>query len=250
MIVQKGSHYNILEILGKGGMGVVYKAEDTKLHRTVAIKFLHPDLTSDEEAKKRFIREAQAASALQHYNICSIHEIDETSDGQLFIAMEYYEGETLKNKICRELLSIDEIINITTQIAEGLNKAHEKGIIPRDIKPANIFITKEGIVKILDFGLAKKIDQNTVTVMGTKMGTTDYMSPEQIKGEKLDNRTDIWSLGVLMYEMITGHPPFHADYEQTIVYLILNEEPEDICNFRTDVPERLLNILNKVNCKK
>ncbi|MDH3269048.1 MAG: serine/threonine protein kinase, partial [Ignavibacteria bacterium] len=141
MVGQTISHYKILEILGSGGMGIVYKAEDTKLHRTVALKFLPTQLTTDKIAKDRFIREAQAASSLQHNNICTIHEIDETKDGQFFISMDYYEGETLKNKMSKELLSIDEIIAITTQIAEGLNRAHEKGIIHRDIKPANIFIT-------------------------------------------------------------------------------------------------------------
>src|SRR3989337_3164582 len=184
------SHYRVLEELGRGGMGIIYRAEDLKLKRTVALKILPESFTHDEESKRRFIFEAQNASSLQHNNICTIHEIDETPDGQLFIAMDYYEGETLKSKIGKEMLSLDEIIKIITQIAEGLNKAHKHGIIHRDIKPANIFIIKEGTVKILDFGLAKKIDHSQLTRRGVKFGTTDYMSPEQIKGEKVDNRTD------------------------------------------------------------
>src|SRR3989337_1950992 len=243
------SHYRVLEELGRGGMGIIYKAEDIKLKRTVALKVLPESFTRDEESKRRFILEAQAASSLQHNNICNIHDIDETEDGQFFIAMDYYEGETLKSKISKKLLSLDEIIKIITQIAEGLSKAHEKGIIHRDIKPANIFITKDGIVKILDFGLAKKVDQTQFTRRDMKFGTTNYMSPEQIKGEKLDHRTDIWSLGVLLYEMLTGKLPFHADYEQTIVYLILNQEPEDVRDYRPDVPEKLLSILEKSMAK-
>ena len=249
MIGTKISHYKILQKLGEGGMGIIYKAEDVKLKRIVALKVLPESFTKDEESKRRFIFEAQHASSLQHHNICTIHEIDETEDGQLFIAMDYYEGETLKNKIIKGLLSIDEILNTTIQIAEGLRTAHKKGIIHRDIKPANIFITKENIVKILDFGLAKKVDTTQFTGKGSKFGTTNYMSPEQIKGEKVDHRTDIWSLGVLLYEMLTGNPPFYADYEQTIVYLILNQEPEDVRDCRPDVPEKLLSILEKSMAK-
>ncbi|HEX2867432.1 MAG TPA: protein kinase [Ignavibacteriales bacterium] len=249
MIGQTISHYKILEKLGEGGMGVVYKAEDQKLKRTVAIKVLPGSFIQDELSKKRFINEAQTASSLQHNNICTIHEIDELPGGGLFIVMDYYEGETLKNKISSGPLEISEIIELTTQIAEGLKKAHENGIIHRDIKPANIFITNDGTVKILDFGLAKKKDQTLFTRIGSRFGTIDYMSPEQIKGEKVDLRADIWSLGIILYEMLTGEHPFKADYEQAIIYLILNQEPEKAEKFRSDIPERLLRILEKSMAK-
>jgi serine/threonine protein kinase/tetratricopeptide (TPR) repeat protein len=244
------SHYKILEKLGQGGMGIIYKAEDLKLTRTVVLKVLPESLNKDEEFKQRFILEAQNASSLQHNNICTIHEIDETPDGQLFISMDYYEGESLRKRISRDLLSVDEMTGITLQIAEGLYKAHENKIIHRDIKPANIFITKDGTVKILDFGLAKRIDRTQFTRTGIKFGTTDYMSPEQIKGEKVDRRTDIWSLGIVLYEMLTGQHPFQADNEQAILYLILNQEPEDVSKYRTDAPAGLVNILEKSLAKE
>jgi len=183
MIGQTISHYKILEEIGAGGMGVVYKADDTKLKRIVALKFLPPELTRDPEAKKRFLHEARAASALDHPNICSIFEIDETQDGQMYMAMGYYEGQTLKEKIASGPLPLAETINIATQIAEGLNKAHQKNIVHRDIKAANIIITGEGIVKILDFGLAKLKGATKLTKEGTTLGTVAYMSPEQASGE-------------------------------------------------------------------
>ncbi|UCH66420.1 MAG: PD40 domain-containing protein, partial [Ignavibacterium sp.] len=207
----------------------------------VALKFLPPSFSLDDEAKHRFIHEAKAASALEHTNICNIHEIDETDDGQLFLAMAYYDGETLKKKIERGTLKIDEAVDITLQIAEGLSKAHEKNIIHRDIKPANVFITNDGVVKILDFGLAKVAGQSQITKTSSTIGTVAYMSPEQTRGETVDHRTDIWSLGVVLYEMLINHLPFKGDYEQAIIYSILNEEPVLL----NSLPIDLKNILRK-----
>ena len=245
MIGKTISHYKILEKLGGGGMGVVYKAEDTKLKRTVALKFLPPDLTRDDESKVRFIQEAQAASALQHNNICTIHEVDETEDGQLFIVMACYEGDTLKKKIEQNPLDIEDAVNIILQVANGLSKAHEKGIIHRDIKPANVMLTDDGVVKILDFGLAKLTGQTRITKTATTMGTIAYMSPEQSRGETVDKRTDIWSLGVMLYQMVTGQLPFKGEYEQAVVFSILNNDPEPIDNLRTDIPAEIQEIVQK-----
>jgi serine/threonine protein kinase/Tfp pilus assembly protein PilF len=239
------SHYKILAKLGEGGMGVVYEAEDTKLKRTVALKFLPPELTRDPQAKERFIHEAQAASALEHSNICNIHEIDETEDGQLFIVMACYEGEILKDKIERGPLKLEEAVDIAIQIAKGLEKAHKKEIVHRDIKPGNIFITEDGVVKIVDFGLAKLKGQIKLTKEGTTLGTAGYMSPENARGGKVDHRTDIWSLGIVLYEMLTGQLPFRGDYEQAVTYSILNEEPEPVTALRTGIPMKLERIVNK-----
>jgi len=243
------SHYKILEHLGGGGMGVVYKAEDTKLKRTVALKFLPPDLTRDPEAKERFVHEAQAASALQHNNICNVHDIDESPDGQLFIVMDLYEGETLKKKIERGPLPVDQVVDIALQVAQGLSRAHEVGIIHRDIKPANIMVTNRGEVKIVDFGLAKLSGRTLLTKTGSTMGTAAYMSPEQARSEAVDARTDIWSLGVVLYEMLTGRRPFESNYEQALVYSILNEEPKVIREIRPDVSETLEKITRRAMAK-
>jgi len=249
MIGKTISHYKIIEKLGGGGMGVVYKAQDLKLDRFVALKFLPPELTRDEKSKKRFIHEAKATSALEHTNICNIHEIDETDDGVIFIVMSCYEGETLKKKIERGPLKIVDATNIIIQTTEGLTKAHEKNIIHRDIKPANIFITNDGVAKILDFGLAKVAGQTQLTQMGSTVGTVAYMSPEQTRGEKVDRRTDIWSLGVILYEMITGQLPFKGDYEQAVSYSIVNETQEPLTGLRTGVPMELERIVNRVLAK-
>jgi len=229
-------------------MGVVYKAEDTKLKRFVALKFLPPELTCDPDAKQRFIHEAQAASALEHNNICNIHEIDEIpieNRNQTFIVMACYEGEILKDKIQRGPFKIDEAIDLTIQMAQGLEMAHRKGIVHRDIKPGNIIVTEEGVVKILDFGLAKLAGKTKLTKEQTTLGTVAYMSPEQAEGEDVDHRTDIWSLGVILYEMITGQRPFRGEYDQAVVYSIMNEETKPLTGIRTDVPVSLENVVNK-----
>jgi serine/threonine protein kinase/Tfp pilus assembly protein PilF len=243
------SHYKILEKLGEGGMGVVYKAKDTKLERHVALKFLPSDFTRDVAAKERFIQEAKAASSLEHTNICNIHEINETEDGQLFIVMACYEGESLKQKIERGPFKLEEALDIAIQVAQGLAKAHEKGIVHRDIKPANVHVTNDGVAKILDFGLAKLGDRSKLTKEGTTLGTAAYMSPEQAQGEEVDSRTDIWSLGIVLFEMITGQIPFKGEYEQAMVYSIINEHPEPMTGLRTGVPMELERITNKALAK-
>jgi len=222
MIGKTISHYKIIEKIGGGGMGIVYKAKDLKLDRFVALKFLPPHLTTSEEEKQRFIHEAKAASALQHNNICVIHEIDETEDGQIFICMDYYEGETLDKKIKEKPLQIEKAIDITIQIAQGITQAHEREVVHRDIKPANIMLNKDGVVKVLDFGLAKLSRQTKITKESTTLGTVSYMSPEQAKGEDIDHRADIWSLGIILYEMLTGQMPFKGDYDSAVIYSIMN----------------------------
>ncbi len=249
MIGTTVSHYRILERLGGGGMGVVYKAEDTRLKRVVALKFLPPDLTRDPDARERFIHEAQAASALQHASICVVHDIDETPDGRAFLCMEFCEGETLKNKIERGPLPIDAAVDIAMQVAVGLGKAHEHGIVHRDIKPANIMVTGDGEAKILDFGLAKLTGRTMLTREGTTLGTAAYMSPEQTRGEEADRRTDIWSLGVVLYEMVTGRPPFTGEYDHVLFYSIANSDPPPVTAVRTGVPMDLERIIAKALAK-
>jgi serine/threonine protein kinase/tetratricopeptide (TPR) repeat protein len=238
MIGETISHYLILEKIGEGGMGVVYKAEDIRLKRLAALKLLPPALTQNEEAKERFVREARAAAALDHPNICTVYDVDEY-EGQTFMAMAYIAGQSLKEKIAGGPLSIAEAVGIARQVAEGLRAAHEKGIIHRDIKPANIMLAEKGQAKIMDFGLAKLEWAADLTRTATIMGTVAYMSPEQARGEKVDRATDIWSLGCVLFEMLAGVRPFQSDSERAAVYAILNDEPPPISKLRQDVSPEL-----------
>jgi serine/threonine protein kinase len=244
MVGQVISHYRILEKLGEGGMGVVYKAQDTKLDRMVALKFLPKHLLCDEEAKTRFVHEAKAASVLNHSNITTIHEIDEV-EGECFICMEYIEGKSIKEVIKEKGFSIEEILKIAIQVCEGLAAAHEKGIVHRDIKSDNIMLTPRGQVKIMDFGLAKLKGATKLTTTGTTLGTLQYMSPEQAQGKEADHRSDIFSFGVVLYEMITGQLPFQGEHEAAIIYSIINETPEPLARYKANVPEGLQRLVEK-----
>jgi len=236
--------YEILEELGRGGMGIVYKAKDGKLKRTVALKFLPFEWTNDLQAKERFIREAQSAAALDHPNICTVHEIDE-ADGRMFISMAFVEGESLKTRIGRGLLKLDEALSIGLQVAEGLKEAHKKGIVHRDIKSANIMVTEKDQAKIMDFGLARVTGGTLLTKEGMTMGTIAYMSPEQARGEGVDHRSDIWSFGVVLYEMLSGQLPFKGEHDQAVVYSILKEQPKPISDLRSEIPMSIEQIVGK-----
>jgi serine/threonine protein kinase len=247
------SHYHIVERLGEGGMGMVYKAKDTRLERHVALKFLLPELTRDEKTVRRFEREAKAVSALDHPNICTIHEIDEIpvsseasgGQGQLFICMAYYEGATLRQRIAESPMEIATCLDIARQVATGLAKAHEHGIVHRDIKPANIILTNDGLIKIVDFGLATLTGATKLTKTGTTVGTIAYMAPEQVKGLDIDPRCDVWALGVILYEMLTQQQPFRGEHELAILYTIVNEQPAPVSKRNPAVTSDLETIINK-----
>ena len=248
-MINQVSHYRILEKIGSGGMGVVYKAEDTRLGRTVALKFLPTELTGDAMAKARFIQEGRAAATLDHPNICTVYDIGETDEGQLFIAMAYYRGETLKARLAQGALPVEEAIDLTVQIAQGLARAHAHGVVHRDIKPANVIVTDEGVAKVVDFGIAKLPDVTSLTMPGMAWGTISYMAPEQIRGGPVDHRADVWALGALLYEMLAGRPAFQADRAEPALHAVLHTVPDPLPQVRPGIPGELAEAVGRALMK-
>ncbi|HEX5717135.1 MAG TPA: serine/threonine-protein kinase, partial [Thermoanaerobaculia bacterium] len=241
--------YRLLREIGGGGMGTVYEAEDTRLGRRVAVKLLPPEYSRDRRAKERFLREARAAATVDHPNLCTIHDVGE-SDGRLYLVLSFYEGETLRDRIRRGPLPLAEVRDVAIQVARGLARAHEAGIVHRDIKPANVILTRHGEAKILDFGIARLAgDEASLTRTGASWGTPAYMSPEQARGEPVDQRTDVWSLGVMLYEMLAGRRPFGGDSMEAVVSAILTREPEPLERVRPDVPPELAHVVERALTK-
>jgi TolB-like protein/Flp pilus assembly protein TadD/predicted Ser/Thr protein kinase len=248
MIGKTISHFKILEKLGEGGMGVVYLAEDTKLARRIALKLLPAEWTRNSQARARFLHEAQTAAALNHPNICTIYEVDEADD-LVFLAMEHIEGESLRDKIGRGPMKIADVICTSLDVGQGLAAAHAQGIVHRDIKPGNVMLTSDGRAKVLDFGLALAPERTRLTMEGRTTGTVSYMSPEQSRGDSVDHRTDLWSLGVMIYEMLTGQRPFAGEHEQAVIRAIMNDEPEPPTGLRTGIPLELERVVRKAMAK-
>ena len=243
--------YRIVEIVGRGGMGVVYKAEDTKLHRLVALKFLPSEMARNQAARERFVVEARAAAALSHPNICTIHEIHDEEETP-FIEMEYIEGRTLKKRIREYPLGVSEVVDLAIQVAEALEEAHRRGIIHRDIKSSNIMVTDRGQAKVMDFGLAEVAGETLHTREGSTLGTVAYMSPEQARGEQVDQRTDLWSFGVVLYEMLSGRMPFTGDKDASILYSVVHEEAKslkDVCPGLSSEVQQIVNRALKKDVK-
>jgi serine/threonine protein kinase/Tfp pilus assembly protein PilF len=249
MIGKTVSHYTITAELGRGGMGIVYRCEHNRLRQPVALKFLPAELITDADARTRFIHEAQAASSLKHQHVCTIHDIDETDDGRLFICMDFYEGGSLRDRVECGAMDIDELLELAAQVADGLAAAHEAGIVHRDIKPANILLTDKGEAKIADFGLAKLSDRTRVTRSRATVGTAAYMSPEQTQGGNVDHRSDIWSQGVMLYQMLTGVLPFDTGHDAAVAYNIVNVDPAPLSVHRVDVPAGAQSIVNRCLAK-
>ena len=246
---QEIGKYVIEQLIGEGGMGLVYRATDTRLNRPVALKFLSAKYADDEQANERFIREARAAAALNHPNVVTVYEIIEYNNLSV-IVMEYVEGETLRQRLNKGPLEVTEVLDFTKQIVKGLSKAHKAGIIHRDLKPANIMVTKGGEIKILDFGLAKLREASLLTKEGTTMGTVAYMSPEQARGEETDERTDIWALGVITYEMLAGRRPFSGEFSDAVIYAILHEEPKPVTSHVSEVPTEVDSVVSRMLAKQ